>query len=212
MSIHFPTEDNEGNKGTRTRASASWAVIALGSNQGASMVLLARAVGCLRRLSDHPLRVSSPWLTSPVDCPPGSPEFLNAVVLLQPRALETPLACLERLLEIEQEFGRQPKKVLNEPRPLDLDLVAFGNEVVKNPRLCLPHPRAHQRRFVLAPLSEIAPDWVLPGQTETVAALLARLPAGENAQRLTWPTGPSWVEIKDDRKAPGLSASKSAFK
>ena len=197
--MHCPTEGNEGNKATPTQASACWAVIALGSNQGASMVLLARAVGCLRRLSDHPLRVSSPWLTSPVDCPPGSPEFFNAVVLLRPRDDETPLACLEKLLEIEKEFGRQPKTVLNEPRPLDLDLVAFGNAVVHTPRLCLPHPRAHQRRFVLAPLSEIAPDLVLPGQNATVATLLAELPAGENARRLAWPVGPSFEVIAASR-------------
>jgi 2-amino-4-hydroxy-6-hydroxymethyldihydropteridine diphosphokinase len=66
--------------------------------------------------------------------------------------------------------------VLNEPRPLDLDLIAFGREVRAGNRLTLPHPRAHLRRFVLQPLSEIAPGLILPGQSQTVAQLLAALP------------------------------------
>jgi 2-amino-4-hydroxy-6-hydroxymethyldihydropteridine diphosphokinase len=73
---------------------------------------------------------------------------------------------------------------LNEPRPLDLDLVAFGNETRATPVLTLPHPRAHLRRFVLQPLSEIAPDLILPGQTKTVAQLLKELPDDESVRKL----------------------------
>jgi 2-amino-4-hydroxy-6-hydroxymethyldihydropteridine diphosphokinase len=65
---------------------------------------------------------------------------------------------------------------MNEARPLDLDLIAFGAEVRTRPDLVVPHPRAHLRRFVLAPLAEVAPDFVLPGQTATVAELLNALP------------------------------------
>jgi 2-amino-4-hydroxy-6-hydroxymethyldihydropteridine diphosphokinase len=83
---------------------------------------------------------------------------------------------LAKLQALEKEFGREPKKVLNEARPLDLDLIAFGNHTCVTPRLTLPHPRATQRRFVLEPLAEIAPDLVLPGQTRTVKELLAELP------------------------------------
>lgn len=77
-----------------------------------------------------------------------------------------------------------PKKILNEPRPLDLDLIVFGNEVHNSPELILPHPRAHLRRFVLQPLAEIAPDLILPGQGRSVAELLAELPAGEVIARI----------------------------
>ena len=72
----------------------------------------------------------------------------------------------------------------NEPRPLDLDLLAFGGETRATPALTLPHPRAHQRRFVLAPLAELAPDLVLPGQARSVAALLAALRSDEALRRL----------------------------
>jgi 2-amino-4-hydroxy-6-hydroxymethyldihydropteridine diphosphokinase len=74
--------------------------------------------------------------------------------------------------------------IFNEPRPLDLDLIVFWNEIRNSPDLILPHPRAHRRRFVLQPLSEIAPDLVLPGQGKTVAELLAELPAEETVTRI----------------------------
>ncbi len=130
----------------------------------------------LQNCSDEPIQKSSLWQTTPVDCPPDSPKFVNAIVGLIPRTAETPESLLEKLRELEKEFGRQPKKILNEPRPLDLDLIAFGKEMRSSPALTLPHPRAAQRRFVLQPLSELAPDLVLPGQTKTVSQLLAALP------------------------------------
>jgi len=105
--------------------------------------------------------------------------FINAVVGLVPRKNETPESMLEKLRSLEKEFGRQPRKILNEPRPLDLDLIAFGPETRNTPKLVLPHPRVHLRRFVLQPLSEIAPDLILPGQSKTVAQLLAELSSDE---------------------------------
>jgi len=133
----------------------------------------------LQRLSDAPVLRSSLWQTSPVDCPPGSPKFVNAIIGLAPRPDETPESLLAKLRELEKEFGRRPKKILNEPRPLDLDLIAFGNDVRRSPDLVLPHPRAHERRFVLQPLKEIAPDLVLPGQGKTVPELLEALVSDE---------------------------------
>ena len=138
----------------------------------------------LRKISDRPLLKSSLWQTSPVNCPPGSLMFVNAVVGFAPQKNETPESLLQKLRALEKEFGRPPKKVLNEPRPLDLDLIAFGTETRNSPGLILPHPRAHLRRFVLHPLSEIAPDLILPGQSKTVAQLLAGLPDGETVTRL----------------------------
>jgi 2-amino-4-hydroxy-6-hydroxymethyldihydropteridine diphosphokinase len=156
------------------------AFIALGSNLGDSRKIILDALARLQKLSDAPIIKSSLWQTSPVGCPPGSPKFLNAVVAFDPLADETPESLLEKLQALEKEFGRQTKKVLNEPRPLDLDLIAFGTEARSLPDLILPHPRAHTRRFVLQPLCEIAPDLVLPGQARTAAQLLAGLDGSES--------------------------------
>ena len=159
-------------------------VVALGSNLGDSQRNLLRAVQELQVLSDHLLLVSSLWQTTPVDCSPGSPAFVNAVVGLVPREGETPESLLAKLQALEKEFGRRPKEGLNEPRPLDLDLIAFGNERRATRELTLPHPRAHERRFVLQPLSEIAPDLILPGQTKSVTELLQRLPPDVSMRKL----------------------------
>lgn len=160
------------------------AIIALGSNVGDSQSILSRAMERLELLSSEPLLRSSFWQTTPVDCPPGSPPFVNAVVGLAPREGETPDSLLGKLLEMEKEFGRKPKQVLNEPRRLDLDLITFGQEIRATKQLMLPHPRAHERRFVLQPLSEFASDLVLPGQRKNVADLLAGLDAREKLVRL----------------------------
>ena len=164
--------------------SALLAVISLGSNLGNSARILRQAMVRLQQLSDVPLLKSSLWQTEPVDCPLGSPPFVNAVVGITPRIDETPETLMTRLQAMENEFGRKPKKILNEPRRLDLDLIAFGSETRNSPSLILPHPRAHQRRFVLQPLSEIAPDLILAGQSKTVLELLAALSSDESAQRL----------------------------
>jgi len=155
----------------------SWVFIALVSNLGDPVTLVHQALKRLTDLSEEPLRCSSLWQTDPVDCPPGSAPFINAVVGLSPRPGETPESLLARLQQLEREFGRPPKHGLNEPRPLDLDLLAFGAERRATPELVLPHPRAHQRRFVLEPWAEIAPSFVIPGQSQTIAELLTRLGA-----------------------------------
>jgi 2-amino-4-hydroxy-6-hydroxymethyldihydropteridine diphosphokinase len=167
-----------------TRNAERVALVALGSNLGASVQLLRTAVKRLAAFSSGPPRRSSLWRSSPVGCPSGSPDFINAVVVLTPLPRLTPESLLVELQALEREFGRQPKLVLNEARRLDLDLIAWGNEVRNTPTLTLPHPRAHQRRFVLQPLSELAPDLVLPGQTQTVAALLAGLRSDEVLTRV----------------------------
>lgn len=161
------------------------AYIALGSNLGDSRDTVLRAMERLQELSAEPLAKSSLLETKPVDCPPDSPNFVNAVVGLVPRSGETPEFLLYRLQVLEKEFGRTPKKVMNESRPLDLDLIAFGGEVRSTPALTLPHPRAHLRQFVLQPLAEIAPDLVLPGQNQSVAKLLQQLTSAEIVRKLT---------------------------
>jgi 2-amino-4-hydroxy-6-hydroxymethyldihydropteridine diphosphokinase len=150
-------------------------IISLGSNLGDSRKIILNAMAKLQKFSNEPILKSSLWRTSPVDCPPGSPEFINAIVGFAPKRRATPESLLKKLQTLEKEFGRAPKKVLNEPRPLDLDILIFGDELRDTADLVLPHPRAHLRRFVLEPLSEIAPDLVLPGQVKSVAQLLAGL-------------------------------------
>jgi 2-amino-4-hydroxy-6-hydroxymethyldihydropteridine diphosphokinase len=160
------------------------AYIALGSNVGDSPSILRRAMEQLEKLSRKPLLRSSLWQTTPVDCPAGSPTFVNAVVALTTLPEENSGSLLTKMLALEKEFGRLPKKVLNEPRRLDLDLIAYGDEVSARPELVLPHPRAHERRFVLQPLNEIAPNLILPGHRRSVAQLLAGLVSKEITVRL----------------------------
>ena len=161
--------------------------MALGANLGDGRGNILRGIRRLEELSNRPLLRSSLWQTTPVDCPPGSPAFVNAVVGLMPREDETPESLLAKLQALEREFGRRPKQVLNEPRPLDLDLIAFGSERRANQELTLPHPRAHERRFVLQPLSEIVPGLILPGQPASVAQLLEQLPPDQRMRQLTQP-------------------------
>jgi 2-amino-4-hydroxy-6-hydroxymethyldihydropteridine diphosphokinase len=100
------------------------------------------------------------------------PLYLNAAAvgetILPPRAL------LDLLLGIERERGRERPPVPNSPRTLDLDLILFGGLIIDEPDLIVPHPRFRERRFVLEPLAEVAPDLVDPSTGETVATLLAR--------------------------------------
>ena len=161
------------------------AFVALGSNLGNSREILLRAMDRLEKFSGRRLHRSSLWETEPIDCPLGAAPFINAMVGLTPLPGETPESLLQKLKAVEVEFGRAPKKVPNESRPLDLDLIAFGNETRAGPSLTLPHPRAHERRFVLAPWNEIAPDYVMPGQKSSVHELLAALGSGQSARRIT---------------------------
>jgi 2-amino-4-hydroxy-6-hydroxymethyldihydropteridine diphosphokinase len=165
-------------------SAATKAIVALGSNLGDSRRIILEAMTRLQNFSDQPILKSSLWQTTPVNCPPNSPLFVNAVVGLVPQKIETPESLLQKLRALEKEFGRPPKKVLNEPRALDLDLIAFETETRNSPELILPHPRAHLRRFVSQPLNEIAPDLILPGQSQTISQLLAGLPDGEMVTRL----------------------------
>jgi 2-amino-4-hydroxy-6-hydroxymethyldihydropteridine diphosphokinase len=158
--------------------------LALGSNLGDSKANIESALVRLEPLSSARIVRSSLWKSTPVDCPPDSPEFINAAAQLLPLDGETPESLLHKLQKLESEFGRTPKKVINEARPLDLDLIAFGNEIRNSPNLTIPHPRAHLRAFVLAPLAEIAPELILPGQKKSVRELLSNLRTDEVVERV----------------------------
>jgi 2-amino-4-hydroxy-6-hydroxymethyldihydropteridine diphosphokinase len=152
--------------------------VALGSNLGDRAATLSAARRFLVSLHTGPEAplFSALYETEPLDCPAGSPGFLNAGA-----EIETPLdpaVLLGQLQAAEREAGRSPTGARNSPRLLDLDLLYCGDLVASGPLLKLPHPRMLQRRFVLQPLAEIRPDLVLPGQTQTVGALLSALPPG----------------------------------
>src|SRR5260221_8582555 len=93
---------------------SSLVFVALGSNLGDSRKIVSDALVRLQNFSDAPILKSSSWQTAPVNCPPNSPSFLNAVAGLVPRTDETPESLLKKLRELETEFGRAPKTVLNE--------------------------------------------------------------------------------------------------
>lgn len=160
------------------------ALVALGSNTGDSTATLAAAIELLRQRAAARFRVSSLWRSTPVDCPAGSADFLNTAVCFEPGPGETPESLLDTLQHWERAFGREPRLILNEPRPLDLDLIAFGAETRSSPTLTLPHPRAHLRRFVLEPLAEIAPEFLPPGWPAPIGRVRDLLPSGLRTQSL----------------------------
>ena len=146
------------------------AAIALGSNIGDREAHLAFAVGRLSALLSN-LRQSTWHDTAPVGVSPDQPRYLNGVVVG-----DTPLtarALLDELLAIEQSAGRTRPSPLA-PRTLDLDLILFGDERIREAGLVVPHPRFRERLFVLEPLAEVAPGWIDPDSGEAVSALLAR--------------------------------------
>jgi 2-amino-4-hydroxy-6-hydroxymethyldihydropteridine diphosphokinase len=145
-------------------------------------------VWALRRLeaSLGPLRVASLYRTAPVS-PIPQPDFLNTAVLA--RAALPPEEVLALGKALEREAGRRPG-VRFGPRPLDVDVLLYGDLRTDGPELTVPHPRMRERRFVLAPLAEIAPDLRLPPDGARVADLLARLGDRDPVERLEWSSSP----------------------
>jgi 2-amino-4-hydroxy-6-hydroxymethyldihydropteridine diphosphokinase len=150
--------------------SAQRAYVGLGANLGDALGALRAAVAALAGLpGTRRAAVSSLYRSAPIDS--SGPDYLNAVAALD--TMLDPHQLLAALQAIELDHGRE-RPYRNAPRTLDLDLLLHGDAVIATPTLTLPHPRLHERAFVLVPLAEIAPGLVVPG-VGTIEAVLLRV-------------------------------------
>jgi len=155
------------------------AYIGLGSNQDEPRAQLARAFEEIAALPETRLTARSPlYRTAPVDAP-GQPDFVNAVASVDTRL--SPPRLLAELQAIEASHGRR-RGARNAPRTLDLDLLLYGDESLGGPELTVPHPRMHQRAFVLRPLLDLDAQARVPGYGR--ASDLLRACAGQPVERL----------------------------
>jgi 2-amino-4-hydroxy-6-hydroxymethyldihydropteridine diphosphokinase len=156
-------------------------VLAVGGNLAGDYpsleALLEAALSAFLRAGIRVVRRSS-WWRSAAWPDPGAPAYLNGVAIVESEL--SPRALLERILAIEASFGRV-RMAPNSPRTLDIDMIAYGRRVIRKPGLVVPHPRAHERRFVMGPLAEIAPDWTHPLLGATAAELAAGATIGRDA-------------------------------
>lgn len=141
--------------------------IGLGANIGEPLQQLESAIAHLNTVL-HVTKRSPIYLSRPLG-KLDQPNFYNMVV--EAATDLTPTALMEILLNLETAMGRQ-RRFINEPRPIDLDLLFFGQQILKSERLCIPHPRLHERDFVLQPLADIAPHWRHPSFSKTISELL----------------------------------------
>ena len=151
------------------------AAIALGSNLGDRLAHLRaarREVMAVQGVTE-PALASRVYETEPVGTEDGAGAFLNAV--LEVEFTREPAALLAGLQAIEAKLGRPSRHPRNASRTIDLDILYVGGDVLHTEDIAIPHPRLHLRRFVLAPLADICPHTILPGQTKRIAELLAEL-------------------------------------
>ena len=146
--------------------------IGVGTNQGNRLEQISRAVKALGALDRVRLvQMAMIMETDPVGGPPQDP-YLNTVAELDTTL--TPHALLAALQGIERQLGRVPSAERWGPRPIDLDVLLYDDRVIRDTHLSIPHPRMHERRFVLEPLAQLAPDAVHPVLKQTIAELSAQ--------------------------------------
>ena len=154
------------------------AYVGFGANLGDRCAKFRAAVAALADLPRSTVAgCSRLYQTEPVGLVDDGSEFLNAVI-----AIETDLsaaALAESMRKIERDLGKSPTHRSDRSRVIDLDLLLYGEETIQEPDLSVPHPRMHERAFVLVPLAELAPDTRIAGAERTVAEQLARLPKKE---------------------------------
>jgi 2-amino-4-hydroxy-6-hydroxymethyldihydropteridine diphosphokinase len=147
--------------------------IALGTNIEPREAHIREAWERLAALSTTPMLKSPIYETAPVDCPPGSPAFLNGVVEITTNL--DPHKLFTKLQQAEVEMGRPSERARNSPRTIDLDLLYCDSIMINSEKLILPHPRIAERLFVLRPLADIRPDLTLPDFTENVKQIFERI-------------------------------------
>lgn len=145
--------------------------LALGSNLGDSITQLQKAREQLCPFYEpYSLEQASLYSSSPLNCPKGSPDFINTVITFNYSG--TPNELLKITQTIEERSGRKKGRGINTPREVDLDLLFFGKTILETSVLTIPHPRISNRRFVLEPLAELEPELVLPTQQLSIKQLL----------------------------------------
>jgi 2-amino-4-hydroxy-6-hydroxymethyldihydropteridine diphosphokinase len=157
------------------------AYLSIGSNVGDREAAVLRAARLIESTgAGRGLRMSALYETAPVDCPPMA-DFVNAVVQVQP--LHPPGDLLKRLQSLEKMIGRRGGH--NEPRVVDIDIISVGQQLIRNQVLTVPHERYRDRRFVLVPLREIAPDYLCPESGKTIDEMIEALPSGQTVTRIS---------------------------